>query len=91
MVDIDVQPGGSPDTFTVTVTDDGKTSQHRVTVPDRQAAGLPQDVDADRLVRSSFTFLLEREPVTAILPEFSLDVISRYFPEYPDEMQKRLG
>lgn len=91
MADIDVQPADSPDTFTVTVDDGGRTTRHRVTVPDRAAAGLPEHVDADRLVRSSFVFLLEREPAGAILGEFSLDVITGYFPEYPAEMHKRLG
>jgi hypothetical protein len=42
------------------------------------------------LVRASFEFLLEREPATSILHEFSLDVISRYFPGYPAEIRARL-
>jgi hypothetical protein len=42
------------------------------------------------LVRESFAFLLEREPPTSILPTFSLDVIGRYFPEYPTEIRRRL-
>ena len=42
-------------------------------------------------MRVSFEFLLEREPTSAILPEFSLDVIGRYFPEYEDELPRRLG
>ncbi|QBI20060.1 hypothetical protein ER308_11135 [Egibacter rhizosphaerae] len=87
--DIDVQPTGTPDTFDVTVSSDSGTTRHRVTVPDRAQAGLPQGVEADRLVRTSFVFLLEREPASAILPEFSLDTITRYFHEYPDEMTKR--
>ncbi len=40
--------------------------------------------------RASFEFLLEREPATSILREFSLDVISRYFPGYPAEIRARL-
>ena len=43
------------------------------------------------LVRASFEFLLEREPATSILREFSLDVISQYFPSYPAEICARLG
>ena len=39
----------------------------------------------------SFRFLLEREPNTAILPEFDLPVIGEYFPEYEREMRARLG
>lgn len=51
---------------------------------------LPED-DPERVVRASFEFLLEREPASSILPEFSLDEISRYFPEYREELPKRLS
>jgi hypothetical protein len=36
-------------------------------------------------------FLLEREPPTSILSEFSLDVIPRYFGEYDAELRRRLS
>jgi hypothetical protein len=42
---------------------------------------LPED-DLEGVVRESFRFLLEREPASSILPEFSLDVLPTYFPEY---------
>jgi hypothetical protein len=48
-------------------------------------------VEAEDVVRESFRFLLEREPSTSILPEFSLDDISRYFPDYFQELPKRLS
>ncbi len=70
-------------TYDVTV--DG-TSRHRVSVPARFG-----DEDLERIVRASFEFLLEREPASSILPEFSLDVIGRYFPDYEDELPRRLG
>ena len=35
--------------------------------------------------------LLEREPATSILGQFSLSDISRYFPEYPGELADRLS
>jgi hypothetical protein len=38
--------------------------------------------DVQDLVRRSFEFLLEREPNTSILREFSLSTIESYFPEY---------
>jgi hypothetical protein len=41
-------------------------------------------------VRRSFEFLLEREPKESILARFDLSVISRYFPEYEDEIKRRL-
>jgi len=43
------------------------------------------------LLKASFEFLLEREPATSILGEFSLDVISQYLPSYPVEIGARLG
>jgi hypothetical protein len=70
---------------------DGETS-HRVTVPEDliQELGLPED-DLESVVRESFGFLLEREPASSILPEFSLSVISDYFPEYRQELPRRLS
>jgi hypothetical protein len=70
-------------TYAVTV--DG-TSRHRVSVPEHFG-----DEGLERVVRVSFEFLLEREPASSILPEFSLDVIGRYFPEYEGELARRLG
>jgi hypothetical protein len=43
------------------------------------------------VVRQSFEFLLEREPASSILPQFSLDDISRYFPEYEQDVARWLG
>ena len=66
-------------------------STHRVTVPEDLLAELrrPED-DLEGVVRESFEFLLEREPSSSILPEFSLDVIPNYFPEFKEELPKRL-
>ena len=48
-------------------------------------------VDEELIVRETFDFLLEREPATSILPEFSLEDVSRYFPDFPEELQRRLS
>jgi len=70
--------------------DDGGTSHH-VTVPEELMEDLGvSDEQLEDLVRESFEFLLEREPASAIMSEFSLDVIERYFPEYRREIPKRL-
>jgi hypothetical protein len=47
-------------------------------------------VDAVDVVRESFAFLLEREPATAIKPEFALTEISHYFPVMSYEGHRRL-
>ena len=87
MADIEVTPTGTRE-FEVVV---GGEGAHRVTVPDDLVAelNLPED-DLEGVVRESFVFLLEREPASSIMSEFSLDVISNYFPEYREELPKRL-
>lgn len=40
---------------------------------------------------SAFRFLLDREPNTAILAEFDLQDINRYFPEFDSEIKDRLN
>ena len=67
-------------------------TSHQVSVPAGFAVSLGcGQVAPEELVRGSFAFLLEREPATSILREFSLDIISRYFPSYPAEIGARLG
>jgi hypothetical protein len=70
-------------TYEVSIDD---ASRHVVTVPDRLG-----DSGLERVVGVSFEFLLEREPPSSILPEFSLDVIGQYFPEYEEELARRLA
>jgi hypothetical protein len=80
-------------TFDVRVRQGDRETNHRVTVPDRFEAelGLRGGVDLERLVRESFRFLLEREPASSILSQFSLNQITHYFPEYPREIRGRLS
>jgi hypothetical protein len=81
-----------PDSFGVQLEDGATTTSHRVHVPAGLVADLGlADVDRELIVRETFAFLLEREPPSSILGEFSLDVIPRYFPEYHDELRRRLG
>ncbi len=91
MSDITVTAMG-PGEFGVQVREGDTTTSHRVTVPDELLDDLAMpDLDQERLVEESFAFLLEREPATSILADFSLTTISRYFPEYHDELRSRLG
>ena len=88
MAEIRVTPTGNRE-FEVVVGEEAST--HRVTVPEDLVAGLglPED-DLESVVRESFMFLLEREPASSIMTEFSLDVIPTFFPEYKEELPKRL-
>lgn len=91
MSGIRITPSG-PHEFVVEVPQDQETTSHHVIVPQAllDQWGL-EDSDAEAVVRESFAFLLEREPASSILPEFSLAIIPRYFPEYEEELPGRLG
>jgi hypothetical protein len=79
----------APSTYQVEVRGPGVATTHTVVVPEGLAdeLGWGQAAEAE-LVRESFAFLLEREPPTSILRSFSLDVIERYFPEFPAEIRR---
>ena len=91
MSGIRITPEG-PHEFGVEVTEGEETTSHRVIVPPSLLDdwGLDDD-DSEAVVRESFAFLMEREPASSILPEFSLAIIPRYFPEYRDELPDRLS
>jgi len=77
------------DTFLVTVKE-GSSSTHRVTLSDDYHEKLTGgSVSKEELVRTSFEFLLQREPKESILGSFDLPVIGRYFPEYEQTIGRR--
>jgi hypothetical protein len=91
MAEIEISAVGERE-FEVRVREDGDETEHRVSVPDRIGDSIdPDEHGLEHVVRESFEFLLEREPASSILARFSLSEISRYFPEYPDELARRLG
>ena len=81
-----------PGWFGVQVDEGHRVTSHRVHVPeDRFAANLPEGVDAELLVTESIAYLLEKEPATAIMDEFSLGEIVRYYADYPDDIRGRVS
>jgi len=82
----------APGEFGVEVEEGNEITGHRIRLPEAFLDDLLlTEVDGELIVRETFDFLLEREPATSILPEFSLDDVSRYFPEFPEELQRRLA
>ena len=76
------------DVFIVTVAD-GMTTTHTVTVTDQSLTDLTaNNVTKTQLLEFSFNFLLDREPNTSILSSFDINVISRYFSDYKDEVRR---
>jgi hypothetical protein len=81
----------APNEYGVEVEEGSEVTGHRIRLPEAFLDDLLlTDVDQELIVRETIDFLLEREPATSILPEFSLEDVSRYFPEFPEELQRRL-
>jgi hypothetical protein len=84
----------TPDGFVceVVVGRDPGATRHSVTVRRADLDRLaPGHYDPERLVSASFAFLLAREPREAILRNFDLPVIERYFPGYEAAMRRAMG
>ncbi len=78
--------------YQVAVRQGSTSTEHRVTVPAAMIDDLGlEGIDESTLVQESFAFLLERESPASIMSRFDLPVISRYFPEYEQEIRRRLG
>ena len=76
------------DVFLVTVAD-SVTTTHTVTVTDQSLTDLTDNnVTKTHLLEFSVKFLLEREPNTSILSSFDINVITKYFPDYRDEVRR---
>ncbi len=77
--------------FDVTLTDGASVTQHEVTVSPADLARIGVEVaDARAVVEESMRFLLEREPKEAIMSRFDVSDIPGYFPDYPDEIRRRM-
>jgi hypothetical protein len=91
-IDVDCTPEGTGWRCLVVVTTGATRTAHLVDIAEADLARLDPDAsEPDRLVRAAFDFLLEREPSTAILREFELPEIGRYFPEYEATLRERIA
>jgi hypothetical protein len=90
MTEVHVLPQ-TPGRFDVQCLVGDTATRHSVTVPERllEEIGLPR-LDPMHLVEETFAYLLEREPNTAILEEFDLADVARFFPGFVAEMRDRL-
>lgn len=88
---IRVQPSG-PDRFQVSVTECSSQTTHKISLsPGYYEELTGKKVPEELLIELSFQFLLEHEPKESILREFDLSLISHYFPDYENEIRKRLA
>jgi hypothetical protein len=87
---IDVQRADGTDDasrFRVAVSDDTGRTEHDVTVSLSDFERLGGNFRSlDEFVRACFAFLLAREPKESILSSFDVAEISRFFPEFEEEI-----
>ena len=77
-----------PGHYGVQITEGDTTTSHRVAVPDALLDDLGLNgVDPELVVRETIGFLLDREPATSIMEEFSLEQVPGFFPDYYDELR----
>lgn len=70
--------------FEVEIAESGSVTRHRVSVGITDYQSLTDGIITPlELVEKSFEFLLEREPKESILSDFDLNVIEKYFKDYP--------
>ena len=66
-------------------------TKHTVILTDKYYDILTKKkISKKKLLEYSFQFLLDREPNTSILLFFELNIISKYFPEYENQIKKFL-
>ena len=88
MAEIAVAPAGE-ETYEVRVSDGASESTHTVTLTGDVYERLGGAYESpESFVRACFEFLLAREPKESILSRFEIPVISRYFPEFEDEIRR---
>ena len=67
------------------------TTKHTVLLTDEYHDSLTEKkISKKKLLEYSFQFLLDRESNTSILSFFKLNIISKYFSEYENEIKKFL-
>lgn len=67
------------------------TTKHTVLLTDEYYDSLTKKkISKKKLLEYSFYFLLDKESNTSILSSFELSIISKYFPEYENEIKKFL-
>ena len=90
-VKIEVEQAGEGD-FRVRVIEGTTETSHHVTLKAEDYERLAKGkADPAELVRRSFEFLLENETKESILARFDLSLIGRYFPQFKQEITRRLS
>ena len=78
--------------FEVVVREGKGETRHQVTMSRDTCERLTSGKHTpERCLKTAFKFLLDREPKESILRHFDVTVISRYFPEFEQEIPRYLS
>lgn len=78
--------------FEVVVREGKGETRHRVTMSEAKSQQLTAGKHTpERCIEAAFCFLLDRETKESILARFDISVISRYFPEFEQELPRYLA
>ena len=84
----EIRLGNDSFEYDVEIVENESSTRHRVHVGKEDYEKLTGErITPGGLVEKSFEFLLEREPKESILRSFDLNVISKYFRDYPRLIQ----
>ncbi|MBX3497532.1 MAG: hypothetical protein KF769_14950 [Parvibaculum sp.] len=87
MIDVTQTDGGAAMTFRVVVRVEEESTHHEVTMTRAVFEKLTGGAHTpEECIDAAFRFLLDREPKESILGRFDVTVISRYFPEFEQEL-----
>ena len=77
------------DNFLVKISEKQSKSNHLVKLDESYYKYLTNcEISKEELIEKSFKFLLKREKKEEILSKFNLNVISKYFIDYEQEIKK---
>jgi hypothetical protein len=89
VAEVHIHPAGGG-AFTVRVSEEDSETIHQVNVTGSDLERLAKGYESpEAFLRACFEFLLAREPKESILSRFDVGEISRYFPEFEEEIRRR--
>ena len=92
MIQVRRTADGDPLEFEVVIREGKGETRHHVTMSQETCGRLTAGKHTpERCLEAAFRFLLDREPKESILSRFDVTVISRYFPEFEQELPRYLA
>jgi hypothetical protein len=92
MIQVRRTADGDPLEFEVVIREGKGETRHHVTMSQETCGRLTAGKHTpERCLEAAFRFLLDREPKESILSRFDVTVISRYFPEFEQELPRYLS